>query len=289
MTVSLANVDVRYGANTALSNVSLSLGKGDFAALVGGNGSGKTTLLRCILGFTRHVTGRLSVFGEGVDRRSARSLRRRIGYVPQCPEVDVRMPMSVRDVVAIGRCAHVRPGRRLGKDDRNAIERALDSLRIGELADRPFGHLSGGERQKALIARALCQEPELMLLDEPTSNLDFGAECECLDLLARIHAERKLTMLLVMHDLEALPKSCSRALILNAGRLVVDGPFNELLREENLRHVYGANAARVIQELQRNGCSNIVPDSDSLHGGAPDSPDSRREGATDRSTFGSRF
>lgn len=247
--VSLSQVTVRFGVRTALRDVSLCLCEGDFAALVGGNGSGKTTILRSILGFVRPSAGTLSVFGRPVTSRSVRTLRQRIGYVPQCPAVDIRMPMSVRDVVAIGRCGRAGPGRRLGRGDRDVIGQSLEAIGITHLAERPIGQLSGGERQKAQIARALCQEPEIMLLDEPTSNLDLGAQCECLDLLARIHRERGITMLLVMHDIEALPATCNRALVIDAGVLVLDGQFSELLSEANLRHVYGDNASRVLREL----------------------------------------
>ncbi|MBN2451287.1 MAG: ABC transporter ATP-binding protein [Lentisphaeria bacterium] len=247
---SLSRVSVRFGRHPALRDVSLELRPGDFVALAGANGSGKTTILRLLLGFVRPAAGDVRVFGQPVAPGALRALRRRIGYVPQSPAVDVRLPLSVRDVVAIGRCARTGPGRRLGRDDRAAIAASLDAIGIAHLADRPFGHLSGGERQKAQIARALCQEPDLMLLDEPTSSLDLGARCECLDLLARIHRDRALTMLLVMHDIEALPRACTRALVVDRGALVFDADFRGLLRAANLRHIYRQNAPRVLRELR---------------------------------------
>lgn len=245
---SLAGVTVSCGHRIILKDVSFALQTGDFVALAGGNGAGKTTVLRSLLGFVRPSGGTVTLFGQRPDTHSVRSLRCRTGYVPQCPAIDDRMPLCVRDVVAIGRCARVCPGRRLRREDREHIDRSIDAVGIAHLSDRPFGQLSGGERQKAQIARALCQEPELMLLDEPTSNLDLGAQCECLDLLGRIQREFGITMLLVMHDLGALPNACNRALILDRGRLVFDGEFSGLLTEPNLHHVYGDNAGRVLDE-----------------------------------------
>ena len=245
-----SNVTVCFGRNAALRNVTFDLNRGDFVALAGGTGSGKTTALRALLGFVKISKGSINVLGQRSDASALHSIRSRCGYVPQCPVVDARMPMSVRDVVAIGRCAKKPPGRRLTATDREVINNVLQSVGIGHLAHRPVGQLSGGERQKAQIARALCQEPEILLLDEPTSNLDLGARCECLDLLADIHSKHGITMLLVMHDIEALPRECNRALVLDNGSLVYNGEFAGLLRETNLRHVYGSNAHRVLRELR---------------------------------------
>jgi ABC-type cobalamin/Fe3+-siderophores transport system ATPase subunit len=244
-------VDLSIGRQRALRDLSFRIAKGDFVALVGGNGSGKTTVIRSILGFLQPQGGSIRVFGLEPTGSQRRQLRRRIGYVPQNPALDPRMPLSVRDVVSIGRCAHVAAGRRLSPADEQAIDAALQAVGIAQLATRALGELSGGERQKAQIARALCQEPELLLLDEPTSNLDAAAQCDCLELLTRLYAERALPIILVMHDIAALPAACTRALVLQAGHAVYDGNFAGLYQDEVLRHIYGPHPLAGLKAMRQ--------------------------------------
>ncbi|MBN2301171.1 MAG: metal ABC transporter ATP-binding protein [Lentisphaerae bacterium] len=243
----LDNVCVRRGGRTVLDHVSLILDQGELVALIGANGSGKTTFLRTVMGFLQPAIGTMSVFGQ--TGSNYRQLRKRIGYVPQAMSIDFKMPMTVRDVVSMGRFGLVGLGKRLGDVDRNAIEKAMADIGIDSLAERPIGHLSGGELQKVQIARALCQAPDLMLLDEPTSNLDLGAQHECLNLISRIHLERNLTTLIVMHDLKSLPEKCTRALIIDEARIVFDGGFRDVFTEDNLAHVYKQQDMAIFQEL----------------------------------------
>jgi len=243
----LNNVCVSRPGATVLDRLSFSLQEGEFVALIGANGSGKTTLLRTVLGFMRSASGSVHLFGSPVGR--GRTARKRIGYVPQSLTIDFKMPMTVRDVVAIGRCGRIGPGRRPGRADRLAVDQALNDTGIDELASRPIGHLSGGELQKVQIARALCQSPELLLLDEPTGSLDLGAQRECLDLVGRLHRERRLTTLIVMHDLKSLPECCTRALILDEARIVFDGPLADAFTEETLSHVYKHQGPAILREL----------------------------------------
>ncbi len=230
-----------------IDSFSLNIEKHDFIALIGANGSGKTTLLNVILGFLQPSSGTVALFGEtGSDYHR---LRRRIGYVPQAAPVDFKMPMSVRDVVAMGRYGLVGTGRRLKSDDWRIVENALKDVGIPHLAERPIGHLSGGEYQKVQIARALCQTPEMLLLDEPTSNLDLGAQKECLDLIMRLHDTHDLTTVIVMHDLKSLPSKCNRAVLIDDGKKVFDGPFVNVLTAENLAHVYKNQGRDVLNGL----------------------------------------
>ncbi|NMA46208.1 MAG: metal ABC transporter ATP-binding protein [Lentisphaerae bacterium] len=245
------SVDLRIARQQALRDLSFSIGGNDFLALVGSNGSGKTTVIRSILGFLRPQRGSVRVFGMDPTGPQRRQLRRRIGYVPQNLTMDMRMPISVRDLVGIGRCAHSGAGRRLSATDHAAIDAALSAVGIKQLAARPLGQLSGGERQKAQIARALCQEPELLLLDEPTNNLDAAAQCECLDLLSRLYEERQLPIVLVMHDIAALPAACTRALVLQHGHAVYDGPFAGLYQEDVLRYIYGPHPLAGLRAMRQ--------------------------------------
>lgn len=236
----------RRGASV-LDRLSLTLRQGEFVALIGANGSGKTTLLRTVLGFLRPTTGEVRLFDAPVGH--GRAARKWIGYVPQSLAIDFKMPMTVRDVVSMGRYGLIGLARQPGNADRLAVEKALQDVGINELAGRPIGHLSGGELQKVQIARALCQSPELLLLDEPTSSLDLGAQREVLDLVGRLHRERSLTTLIVMHDLKSLPASCTRALILDDARIVFDGPFTDAFTEETLSHVYKHQGPAILRDL----------------------------------------
>lgn len=243
----IQNLSVSLKRRNLLRDFSLSVDRGDAVALVGGNGAGKTTLLRTILGFVRPTSGALRIFDEPMVRRSVRRLRMRIGYVPQEVSTGSDLPLCVRDVVAIGRTGRAGLGRRLKRRDRERIDSAMEDVGITALAERPIGQLSGGESQKVQLARALCQEPELLLLDEPTSSLDLGAQCDFLDHVGRLHEERGMTMIVVMHDLPSLPAHCNRGVVLDAGVGVYDGPFSGLLRREVLAHVYKHRTERVLK------------------------------------------
>ncbi|NCC53463.1 MAG: metal ABC transporter ATP-binding protein [Spartobacteria bacterium] len=243
----LERITVRRRGQTVIEEVSITLQQGDFVALIGANGSGKTTLLRTIMGFLHPASGMVALFGQfPVNWRQQRC---RIGYVPQALSIDARMPMTVRDVVAMGRIGVVGLGRRLARTDHEAVEQAMADVGVAPLAQRPVGQLSGGELQKVQIARALSQTPGLLLLDEPTSNLDLGAQRECLDLICRLHEERSLTTLIVMHDLKSLPTDCTHALIIDDARLVFEGAFQDVFTEENLAHVYKHQGRAILREL----------------------------------------
>ena len=206
-------------------------------------------MLRTIIGFLHPAGGEIRLFGITATSARSKEPRKRIAYVPQAPVLDFKMPISARDVVSIGRYGRRGIGRRLNKADKAVIQKSIADVGIAHLADRPIGHLSGGEQQKVQIARALCQLPDVLLLDEPTSNLDLGAQRECLDIIGDIYQERRITTVIVMHDLQALPQSCNRAIIMDEGKKVFDGQFEDIFTRENLLHVYKHHTDRVMQEL----------------------------------------
>lgn len=243
----LDRLSVRRGGREVLHDISLDLREGDFLALIGANGSGKTTLLRTILGFLQHFSGGVTFYGTPV--REFGALRKKVGFVPQTHDVDFRMPLSVEEVVSIGRFGIAGAGKKLSRRDREAVRDSIADAGIQHLAERPIGHLSGGELQKVQIARALCQGPRMLLLDEPTSNLDMGAQRELLDLIGNLHRSHGLTSLIVMHDLKSLPAVCNRAVVIESGRKVFDGEFQDAFTEENLRHIYGRQPDHVLREL----------------------------------------
>jgi ABC-type Mn2+/Zn2+ transport system ATPase subunit len=246
--ISLTDLTVCYGTNRALTDFSADLYRGDFVALLGPNGSGKTTILRSIAGFVKPTAGSIRVFGNDATGGIGKEIRKNIGYVPQAHTIDPRAPFSVADVVAIGRFGAAGMGRRLSPEDKKLIQRSLRDTGIAPLADRPVGHLSGGERQKVQIARALCQTPQVLLLDEPTAHIDVKTQDELMDLFKNLHDEHGITIVLVMHDIHNLPTQCNRSIILSHGRKVYDGSARGISPRAILSHLNGSRSAQRVQK-----------------------------------------
>ncbi len=244
----LDNVTVRRGGTLLLDGIRLDVAAGEFVGLIGPNGAGKTTLLNVVAGFER-FEGSLELFGERATHARGRSVRLRIGYVPQRLDVDPAFPVSAFEAVMMGGCGRTGVLRRPRAEDRAKALRLMEQLRISELAGRPLGRLSGGERQKALLARALFQEPDALLLDEPTAGLDIATQKEFLELVSTIHARRRLTVLFVTHDFNLLPAAMSRAALLNRGRIVFDGGVGEALSGDTLSELFRCR----VESFERNG------------------------------------
>lgn len=248
--ISIKGLSVRYGNRQALADFSVDLYRGDFVALLGTNGSGKTTILRCLVGFVRPTAGSIMIFGADVTGSIGKGIRKRIGYVPQAHSIDPRAPFSVADVVAIGRFGTVGMGRRLSPQDRELIQRSLRDTGIAPLSGRPIGQLSGGERQKVQIARALCQTPEVLLLDEPTAHIDLKTQDELMDLLKKLHEDRGITIVLVMHDIHNLPTQCNRSIIVSEGHKIYDGDAQGISPRDVLSHLNGSSSEYTVRKTR---------------------------------------
>jgi len=233
--VVVKKVSFSYDGATALDNVSLTINAGDFVGIIGPNGGGKTTLLKVILGLLHPREGTVTVFGQ-----APRAASHRLGYMPQHSALDLKFPVSVLDVVLLGRLGkgrHVGPFRRSDKD---AARRALKELEIEDLEGRPFSGLSGGQRQRVLIARALVGDPELLLLDEPTANLDVQMETEFYELLSRLN--ERLTIVMVSHDLGVVSRFFKQVVCVK--RTAVIHPTSALTGEM-IREMYGSDVCMV--------------------------------------------
>ncbi|WP_309135366.1 metal ABC transporter ATP-binding protein [Cellulomonas sp.] len=228
------HVTVRYGDVLALDDVSLRLAPGRVCGLVGVNGAGKSTLLQAVTGTVRPGAGRVRVLGDDPARARRRGA---IAYVPQQEAVDVTFPVSVRDVVAMGRYGHLGPTRRLRAADHAAIDAALERVGLTALADRQVGRLSGGQRRRAFVARGIAQEADLLLLDEPFAGVDKGSEATVVRLLRELAADGR-TVLVSTHDLHALPDLADEAVLLRRS-VVFHGPVAEALRPETLAGALG--------------------------------------------------
>jgi zinc transport system ATP-binding protein len=239
--IELEGVTVAYQGVIAIEDVTLRVTPGEFLALIGPNGSGKTTLVKTILGLVTPTTGRVQLFGQ--PPRQLHKDWRRVGYVPQIAQIDPRFPIRVFEVVLMGRYGQMGLIRRPRSSDRAATWRALAEVGLTELADRPIGRLSGGQRQRVLVARALATEPELLLLDEPTTGVDVGTTEGLFDLLDELH-DRGMTILAVSHDVGVVAQHVDQVACLNR-RLIAHGRPQEMLTGDVLECMYGPQAALV--------------------------------------------
>jgi zinc transport system ATP-binding protein len=224
LALELRGVDFAYGQGPqVLKSIELRVEQGEFVAIAGPNGGGKTTLLRIALGLERPVRGEVLLYGE-----PARSFRDRtsIGYLAQRTKIGLHAPATVRDVVEAGR-APLRPYGRLRRDDREAVDEALDRVGLRALARRRLTSLSGGQQQRAFIAKALASHPRLLVLDEPTTGVDVEAQEALGALLHRLHQDLNVTILFVSHEFGSVERYVER-LVLVRERIVFDGPPSEL-------------------------------------------------------------
>lgn len=232
------NVDFSYYNGLVLRDVALTLQRGELVGLLGPNGSGKTTLLKVLSGLLPPKRGRVFLDGQDVRRLSRRQIARRVAVVPQ--DLDTPFGFTAYEMVMLGRTPHVRPLVGAGRRDREVVAEKMRLTVIWELAERPFDELSGGEQQRVIVAMALAQEPEVLLLDEPVVHLDISHQIEILELIKRLNRKRGLTVLATMHDLNLAALYFDRLVLLNNGQIVAEGTPARVLQEERIRHVFGA-------------------------------------------------
>lgn len=244
MTLEIQDLSFAYGTRPILHEVGFTVEDGRFAALLGPNGSGKSTLVKAVAGVHRPRGGSIRVGGTEVTRLGRRELARTVGYVPQAG--DAPFDLTVEEAVMLGRTPHFgfAPRRR----DHEVVAAAITRMGLEELAGRSMSELSGGQAQRALIARALAQDTRVLLLDEPTSALDLRYQVETLQLVRQITREQGITALIAIHDLNQAAQYCDRIVLLHGGRKVADGTPAEALRAEVLREVYEVDV-----EVRRSG------------------------------------
>lgn len=236
-TIVVEAVTVRYGEVLALQDVSLTLVAGRVTGLIGMNGSGKSTLLKTILGLIRPQTGSVQVAGGTPAAARKRGL---VASVPQSEDVDWAFPVSVRDVVMMGRYGHMGPTRRARAADRAAVDEALERVELTSLADRQIGQLSGGQRKRAFVARGIAQNAGILLLDEPFAGVDKKSEATIVRLLRELAADGR-TVLVSTHDLHALPTLADDAVLLLRS-IVFQGDVTSALLPVNLARAFGLDA-----------------------------------------------
>jgi iron complex transport system ATP-binding protein len=241
--VDLDHVSVRYaGAPThALSDVTLRVEPGDVAALLGANGAGKSTLLRVAAGLIPATAGRASVGAHDVRLAARRALARVVAFVPQSEAVPVGF--SVRDIVAMGRAPHQNRWMRESGHDRAAIDEAIRQFDLVGLANRTMETLSGGEQRRVAMARALAQEPRVLLLDEPAAFLDIRHRLGFYGLLAEVASRDRIACIVAMHDLDAAARFASKVVLMREGRIVASGRPDDVMTSDRLRGALDAKIA----------------------------------------------
>jgi ABC-type Mn2+/Zn2+ transport system ATPase subunit len=246
--IELKGITVRRAKGLLLDGISLSVSRNEFVGIIGPNGAGKTTLLNVIAGFER-FEGTLRLFGHREAWRRSRETRLRVGYVPQLFQIDPAFPIHAAEAVMTGAIGRLGLFRSPGRIEREDTMRLMEMMRVAHLADRPLGQLSGGERQKVSLARAILQQPDILLMDEPTANLDIAVQKEVLNLINEIHKRETLTLLFVTHDFNMLPAAMRRAVLLNHGKTVFDGDIDTALSGEILSRLF----QYPLETFERNG------------------------------------
>ncbi len=233
----IEDLRVVFNGNLVLDGISLKMQKNTFLALIGPNGGGKTTLLKVILGLIRPHSGEVRVFGLKpcqVNKKTPGI----IGYVSQLPLFDHAFPVSALDVVLMGNYRKIGPCRRAGKTDRRRAMESLELVGMAPLAHRPIGQMSGGQQQRVFIARSLITQPQLLLLDEPTTGVDALSQDQFYRLLKELQVKLSISVILVSHDIGLVPRYCDQVACLNQ-RLFLHGKPSEVLHSEAMREAYG--------------------------------------------------
>ncbi|MBL0716996.1 MAG: ABC transporter ATP-binding protein [Desulfosarcina sp.] len=255
--IKIKNLNYSYDDYHVLKNIDCTVQKGDFFVIIGPNGSGKTTLIKIIAGIFKQQKGDIFVFDKNLQNYSRKKLAQKIAIVPQMISAD--FPFTVMELVLMGRSPYLGL---LGLDKQEDLEIAKQALAftgVEELMNRRMDHLSGGERQRILIAKAICQETEIILLDEPTAALDLAHQIRIMDLMEQLQQKKDVTIIMVSHDLNLAAMYGNRLLLLDDGKIADIGCPADVLTLKNLEKTYGCNLLIDKNPVGQYPRVNIVP------------------------------
>jgi len=255
MAIDVKNLNFFYGNIPALKDLTFSVSKGDFFIIIGPNGSGKTTLMKVMAGIFKPKTGRLKILNRTLEKYTRKDLAQTMAFVPQMMPVD--FPFSVLEVVLMGRSPYMGMLGVEQEEDLKIAEQALAFTGVEHLAHRKLDQLSGGEQQRVFVARAICQEPEIILLDEPTASLDLAHQIRLMDLMEKLKNETGITVVMVSHDVNLAAMYCDRLLLLKNGEMVCLGTPDEVLTFQTLEAAYGCTL--LVDESPLGNVPRITP------------------------------
>ena len=236
----MQNVTLGYGHKVVVKDITLQMKPGEMLGFVGPNGCGKSTIIKALSRVISPYSGRILLDGKNISTISRRDLSRLLGVVPQMPLLP--SAFTAFEVVLMGRNPHLGLFQYEGPKDMAITWRAMAKTSVQHLAERRIGELSGGEIQCVVIARVLAQETEVILLDEPTANLDIGRQVEILDVIKGMCRENGLIVIAALHDLNLAAQYCSRLVLINNGRIHAEGTPTEVITDDNIKEVYGAGS-----------------------------------------------
>jgi iron complex transport system ATP-binding protein len=251
MNLTVNNITFSYDSSLSLDEVSLELQESEILGIIGPNGSGKSTLLKCLNKILKPRDGTILLDGQEVKKMSRLEIAKHIGYVPQSSEKP--QALTVFEVILMGRRPHI--AWQSSQKDAQKTWQVLETLEIEHLALRNFNELSGGEQQKALIARSLVQEAKILLLDEPTSNLDIKHQLEVMELSQELVEKQKLSVVIAIHDLNLASRYCHKIVMMKKGKIFATGNTTSVLTTENIQSVYGVE----VTINYHNKIPNIIP------------------------------
>lgn len=254
----IKNAICGYGKKTILNDISFEMGTGDILCILGPNGVGKTTLFKTILGFLKLKGGSILLDGQDIDKWSRKDFAKSIGYVPQAHTPP--FPYKVREVVVMGRTAHLGMFSSPSQKDYEFAEEIIDSLGISYLKDNVYTEISGGERQLVLIARALAQDPKILIMDEPTSNLDYGNQVRVLKHINKL-AKRDIGIIMTSHFPDHAFMSSTKVLAINRGNDFIIGTPDEVITSELLQRIYNIRVQidTVVDKISKDDLKVCVP------------------------------
>ncbi|HZX47649.1 MAG TPA: ABC transporter ATP-binding protein [Nitrospirota bacterium] len=229
----------KYSDQWVIEDVSFNICEGEFFGIIGPNGSGKSSLLKLISNIHTPQSGRIYLRDTDIRMVGRAELSKIVSYIPQ--ESSFLFPYTVAETVSMGRYPHLKGKFFEDSYDKKIVTEAMSWVGIDSLRDRAITDISGGEKQRAIIARGLAQEPDILIMDEPTTSLDIGHQMEIFNLLSSLNVERKMTIITSLHDLNLGSQYCDKIMLLNRGKITAIGTPREVITEDNIRNVYGCN------------------------------------------------
>lgn len=239
--IEVKNLEFGYRESLILKGLTFSVKKGEFVSIIGPNGSGKSTLLKILNNLYKPNDGNILINGKVIEDYKRKDLAKIMGFVPQDTIIDYEF--TVEDIVMMGRNPYKGPFQKENREDYKIVDDVMNMTNIFKLKDRLITEISGGERQRVIIAKALAQNPSIILLDEPTSHLDINHQIDVLNLLKKLNSERGTTIILIIHDINLAARYSDDIILLNEGEIIESGNPEDVITAKNIEKAYNLNAA----------------------------------------------